>query len=73
MKEKDLFRLSLIASLTLGLAPFVPEPHIWKQILNLTLGRPMYTLDWIDVAMHGAPWLLFIILGIRKLTGKANS
>jgi hypothetical protein len=73
MKEKDLFRLSLIASLTLGLAPFVPEPHIWKQILNLTLGRPMYTLDWIDVAMHGAPWLLFIILGIRKLAGKANS
>jgi hypothetical protein len=73
MKEKDLFRLSLIASLTLGLAPFVPEPHIWKQILNLTLGRPMYTLDWIDVAMHGAPWLLFIIFGIRKLTGKANS
>ena len=73
MKESDLFRLSLIASLTLGLAPFVPEPHIWKQILNLTLGRPMFALDWIDIAMHGSPWLLFIILGVRKLTGKANS
>lgn len=73
IKEKDLFRFSIMASLTLGLAPFFPEPHIWKQIMNLYLGRPMYGMDWVDVAMHGAPWLLFIVLGIRKLTGKAKS
>lgn len=72
MKEKNLFQLSLIASLTLGLAPFVPEPHIWKQILNLYLSRPMYSLDWLDIAMHGTPWVVFIVLGVRKLIGKAS-
>lgn len=72
MKEKDLFQLSLIGSLTLGLAPFVPHAHIYKQIMNLVYARPMAAMDWVDLAMHGAPWVLFIVLGIRKLTGKAN-
>lgn len=60
-------QIALIASLTLGLAPFTPEPHIWKQILNLWLGRPMVMLDWIDILMHGAPWVALIIFGIRDL------
>lgn len=60
-------RIALIASLTLGLAPFTPEPHIWKQILNIWLGRPMAMMDWVDILMHGAPWLALIIFGIRDL------
>lgn len=60
-------QIALIASLTLGLAPFTPEPHIWKQILNLWLGRPMAMLDWIDILMHGAPWLALIIFGVRDI------
>ncbi len=55
-------RLAAIASLTLGLSPFTPEPHIWKQFQNLRLGRPMAAMDWIDVAMHGAPWVFLIIV-----------
>ncbi len=60
-------QIALIASLTLGLAPFTPEPHIWKQILNLWLGRPIAMLDWIDILMHGAPWLALIIFGVRDI------
>ena len=55
-------KIALLASLSLGLAPFVPEPHIWKQIMNLKLGRYMGTMDWVDLAMHGAPWLFLIIV-----------
>ncbi len=57
-------KYAMLGSLTLGLAPFTPEPHIWKQIQNLRLGREMLMMDWLDLVMHGAPWaILFVILG----------
>ena len=57
-------KYAVLGSLTLGLAPFTPEPHIWKQIQNLRLGREMLMMDWFDLLMHGAPWVvLFVILG----------
>lgn len=46
--------------LTLGLAPFVPEPHIWEKLKMLadgSLGRP---IDLFDLVLHGAPWLLLV-------------
>ncbi len=55
-------QLAIMSSLTLGLAPFVPEPHIWKQFQNLRLGRPMAMMDWVDVVMHGAPWVFLIVV-----------
>ncbi|WP_457935970.1 hypothetical protein [Mesorhizobium sp. 10J20-29] len=48
----------LIACLTLGLAPFVPEPHIWEKLKMLgavTLVRP---LDIFDLLFHAAPFLV---------------
>lgn len=61
---KKYLGLAIMASLTLGLAPFVPHPHIWKQLQNLWYGRTMLMMDWLDLLMHGAPWLaLFVILG----------
>ena len=72
MKEKNLFQFSLIASLTLGLAPFFPHAHIWKQLMNIYHSRPMLGMDWFDLVMHGTPWVLLIILGVRKLIGKAT-
>jgi hypothetical protein len=50
--------LIIIACLTLGLAPFFPEPHIWeklKMVANGTLSRP---IDVFDLAMHGLPFLV---------------
>ncbi|MBL1279535.1 MAG: hypothetical protein COA33_004655 [Fluviicola sp.] len=63
-------KLALILSLTLGLAPFTPEPHIWKQFQNLRLGRTMETMDWVDVLLHGAPWVFLIAVLIRMAVGK---
>lgn len=61
---KKYLGFATIGSLTLGLAPFTPEPHIWKQIQNLRLGREMLAIDWFDLLMHGAPWVaLIVVLG----------
>jgi hypothetical protein len=52
----------LVICLTLGLAPFVPEPHIVgkiKWVLGGAVG--MSSTDWFDFALHGAPWVWLII------------
>ena len=65
--------LSLITALTLGLAPFSPEPHIWEKIkIIYTNSRPMEALDWIDVLMHGAPWIWLFIELVIMLKPKQN-
>ncbi len=62
--------LWLIASLTLGLAPFSPEPHIWGKLKWVAGGAVgMKSADWFDLIMHGTPWLLLgfaLILKLRK-------
>lgn len=73
---KKYLPLALMASLTLGLAPFTPHPHIWKQIRNIWFNRHMEAIDWFDLLMHGAPWIFLIVVLIsmareRLLTGKA--
>lgn len=69
---KKNWQLFLMASLTLGLAPFNP-PHILGKI-NWILGggafsgeSPMQAMDWFDTIMHGSPWILLIISGILNL------
>ncbi|PQJ75892.1 hypothetical protein [Polaribacter gangjinensis] len=58
--------LFLIASLTLGLAPFNP-PHIVGKIQWILGGNAfsgefaMQSQDWFDVLLHGSPWVLLII------------
>lgn len=65
------WRLWGVASITLGLAPFTPEPHLWgklKWVIGGAVG--MLPSDWFDLAMHGLPWVLFlralIIVFIKK-------
>ena len=56
----------LIIALTLGLAPFVPEPHVWeklKMLINGSLSRP---IDIFDLFLHGTPWVLLILKLIRN-------
>ena len=72
---KNNWKLFLIASLTLGLAPFNP-PHILGKI-NWILGgnaftgeNAMQSQDWFDVFLHGTPWLLLLISMILNLTKK---
>ena len=50
--------LPLIVCLTLGLAPFAPEPHVVGKLRwVLGGGQGMKPLDWFDLALHGAPWV----------------
>lgn len=63
---------AVIASLTLGLAPFFPHPHIWKQLQNIWYGRTMLTMDWLDLLMHGIPWIALIVILLSMAIGKKD-
>lgn len=50
--------LILLACLTLGLAPFFPEPHIWEKLKMLAAGTLTRPIDIFDLLMHAAPFLV---------------
>ncbi len=52
--------LLLIIALTLGLAPFVPEPHIWEKLKMLAAGDLVRPIDIFDLLLHGVPWILVL-------------
>ncbi len=54
-------------ALTLGLAPFVPEPHVWEKLKMLAAGTLSRPIDIFDLLYHGAPWLL-LALKLARLT-----
>ena len=55
-------KLILLGCVTIGLAPFAPEPHIWGKLKWVAGGAVgMQPIDWGDLIMHGAPWILLII------------
>lgn len=63
----------ILITIMLGLAPFVPEPHLVEKIrmlLNGTLSKP---IDIFDLLMHGAPLVILSIrlvrLRLKKKTG----
>jgi len=59
-KNKSLIPQFLIASLTLGLAPWSP-PHIIAKVQWLLGGAVgMQPMDWFDLVLHGSPWILLI-------------
>ena len=51
----------LVLCLTLGLAPFVPEPHVWEKIKMLLTGTLTKGVDIFDLAMHGLPFVLLLL------------
>ena len=58
----------VIAALTLGLAPFVPEPHLWEKLKMLAAGTLTRPLDFFDLLWHAAPWLLLAAKLVRMAT-----
>ncbi|MBA4351848.1 MAG: RND transporter [Rhodobacter sp.] len=52
--------LALLGALTMGLAPFVPEPHIWEKLKMLAAGSLTRPMDIFDFAFHALPWLLLV-------------
>ena len=60
----------MMLSLTLGLAPFQPEPHILGKLRWLFGGAVgMKFIDYLDLLLHGTPWLMLLI-SIGRLIGK---
>ena len=67
----------LLASLTLGLAPFAPEPHVVGKLRWVFGGAVgMAPIDWLDLVMHGAPWVWLagaVLLMLRdRISGDAQ-
>ncbi len=48
----------IMAALLLGLAPFVPEPHVLEKLRMLMAGELSKPMDIFDLLLHGTPWLL---------------
>ena len=67
------WRLIILLCVTLGLAPYFPEPHIWGKIRWIAGGaNGMQPMDWFDFVFHGAPWFLLIVYVIRRVNGTVN-
>jgi len=66
--DKVPLSIALLLALTLGLAPFVPEPHLVEKIRMLVGGRLVRPIDIFDFAMHLAPWLLLAAKLVRMAT-----
>lgn len=57
------WRIIIFLCLTLGLAPFFPEPHLWGKLKWIIGGgNGMTVKDSFDVLLHGLPFLLLIRL-----------
>ncbi|MGP1992695.1 hypothetical protein D9V96_012485 [Zobellia laminariae] len=69
---KDLinnWKIVILLCLTIGLAPFFPEPHIWGKVKWIMGGAVnMQFKDWFDVAFHGFPFFLLLRLLILKIS-----
>jgi hypothetical protein len=59
------FVILLLVALTLGLAPFVPEPHVWEKLKMLAAGTLSRPIDIFDLLYHGAPWVLLALKLVR--------
>jgi len=57
----------LIAALTLGLAPFIPKPHLLEKLQMLAAGTLRRPIDWFDLVLHGLPWALLLAKAVRIL------
>jgi hypothetical protein len=74
-EAKNRVIIAFIASVTLGLAPFFPEPHLfgkWRWLLGGAEG--MIAMDWFDLVLHTSPWvyLIYSLTNYIRLTRVAR-
>ena len=60
----------VVACLTLGLAPFFPEPHIWEKLKMLSAGTLTKPVDIFDLFFHAWPWLLLVLKLVRMVLNR---
>lgn len=68
----DRMPLSILAilALTLGLAPFVPEPHLVEKLRMLFAGTLVRPVDIGDLLLHAVPWLLLLAKLLRLVIAR---
>lgn len=64
----------LLIALTLGLAPFSPQPHVVEKLGMLFNGELSKSIDVFDLLLHGTPWVFLAIklvrLGVVQMNGE---
>lgn len=55
----------------LGMAPFVPEPHLWQKLKMLFSGELGKPVDIFDLFLHGTPVTL-LLLKLSLATSKED-
>ena len=64
----------VLVAIALGLAPFVPEPHLWEKLKMLFAGTLVRPIDIFDLFMHGTPAVLVVLKLVRmKQVGSSTS
>ena len=58
-----------IIAVFLGLAPFVPQPHLFEKLGMLFSGTLTRPVDIFDLLMHGTPVVLLILKLLRLRHG----
>jgi len=64
--------LLIVVCLTLGLAPFTPEPHLLEKLRMLTEGELTRPIDIFDLVLHGTPWVLLVLKLYLLVTDKVQ-
>ena len=62
----------VLFALTLGLAPFMPEPHIVEKVRMLFAGQLVRPIDIFDFLFHFTPWALLALKLWRTYLVSAN-
>jgi hypothetical protein len=62
----------VVIALTLGLAPFVPEPHLWEKLKLLAASNLVRPIDLFDLLLHGLPWVLLLVK-LGRLVGRRRA
>lgn len=71
--DKTSVTLFIILALTLGLAPFLPQPHFIEKLGMLIAGELTKPIDIFDLFLHGTPWMLLAIKLYRMLSTGDNA
>jgi hypothetical protein len=61
----------LLPAVLLGLAPFVPEPHLVEKLRMLSQGALQRPIDIFDLFLHATPALL-VLLKLLRMAGSSS-
>lgn len=62
------YLLPVLLCLTLGLAPYTPEPHLVGKLKWVAGGGAgMELLDWFDLFLHGSPFVLLVLVAAHHV------